>query len=171
MQDHRHGDDGRRGILDMIEDLEDLLANDIKLPFVNRAFWVDVDEFFAQTERIRLALPKAIQSAERVVKDSERKISEAETQKERMIQEARKEGERLTAEARQNAERLTDQSEVTRTATARAREIIREAEDNARDIKKGADEYARGVLQNLDEHVARVISSIRQGRDKLEADR
>lgn len=167
MQDPAARNHGESGILEMIDELDELLENDLKVPFVNRALWVDVDEFFALTNRIRLALPQEIRKAERFVKDGERLMAEAEAQGQRLVQEARKEGDRLIAEAQQKAAQLTDQNEITRAATQRAREIMQEAEQHAREIKKGADDYAREVLENLDEYIARVIGSIRQGREKL----
>lgn len=167
MQDPAAKGRGDSGIVEMIDELDELLENDWKVPWLNRALWVDVDEFFALTHRIRMALPQEIRRAERFVKDSDRLLAEAETHRQRILQEARKEGERLIAEARQKEAQLTDQNEITRAATARAREIMQEAEQHALEIKKGADDYAREVLENLDEYIARVIGSIRKGREKL----
>lgn len=157
---------GEDGVLQMIDDLEQLLAEDIKV--MNRALWVDVDEFFALTNKIRLALPQEVRRADRLVKDSDRLERDAQAQAARIVDEANNEAARLVHEAEGKAQQATEASEITRAATARAKQIMQDAEEHAREIKKGADDYAREVLENLDNYVARVMTTIRQGREKLE---
>ncbi|HEY3266417.1 MAG TPA: hypothetical protein VGM37_05795 [Armatimonadota bacterium] len=171
MQDPSAKTKSENDILDLLDELEEIIAQDVKVPLLKRALWVDVDEFFALTNKIRLALPNEIRRAERVVKDADRLNQEAATQAARIVQESRKEADRLVAEGRAKAEQITDETEITRAATAKAKQIMQDAEEHAREIKKGADEYARDVLENLDSYIARVMGSIRQGRDKLDAKR
>jgi cell division septum initiation protein DivIVA len=166
MQDPQAKLKGEAGILDLIDELEELINDDFHL--FNRAFWVDVDEFFAMSNKIRLALPQEIRKAERFVKDSARLMADGQAQADRIVQEARKEADRIVQEAGVKAEQITADTEITRAATIRAKQTMQEAEEHAREIKKGADDYARDVLENLDDYIARVMGSIRQGRDKLE---
>lgn len=162
---------GEESVLQMIDDLEQLLEEDIKVPFVNRAIWVDVDEFFSLTNKIRLALPQEVRRADRFVKDSDRLAQDAQAQAARIVEEARAEAERHIWEAQEKAQQAIEASLITRAATARAKQIMQDAEEHAREIKKGADDYAREVLENLDNYIARVMTTIRQGREKLDTKR
>ncbi|HEY3413481.1 MAG TPA: hypothetical protein VGM51_10575 [Armatimonadota bacterium] len=171
MQDSIAKSRGDDSVLQMMDELEDLISEDLKVPFVNRAIWVDVDEFFALTNKIRLALPQEVRRADRFVKDADRLTHDAQAQAAHIVDEARAEADRLIAEAAEKARLATESTEINRAATMRAKQLMQDAEDHAREIKKGADDYAREVLENLDNYIARVMSTIRQGKDKLDTKR
>jgi cell division septum initiation protein DivIVA len=171
MQDAVARTRGEDSVLQMIDELGDLIEDDLKIPFVNRAIWVDVDEFFALTNKIRLALPQEVRRADRFVKDADRLTHDAQAQAAHIVEEARGEADRLVKDAEVKAALATDATEITRAATARAKQIMQDAEEHAQEIKRGADDYARDVLDNLDNYIARVISTVRQGREKLDTKR
>jgi cell division septum initiation protein DivIVA len=155
--------------LRLLDELEEMIED--CMPLGKRALWVNVDEFFTLTNKIRVSLPQELRRAERFVRDGERLLAESRSQAERIVQEAQREADRVVQDASAKADQLTLESEITRTATAKAKLILQEAEEHARGIRRGADEYARDVLENLDEYVSRVASSIQRGREKLEPNR
>lgn len=153
-------------VLRMLDKLEELVEGSLHL--FNKALFLDLEEFFVLTNRIRASLPDEVKRASRVATDSDRIVAGAREEAERMLAYAREESERLIETAKSEVPKLIDNSEINRLATAQSREIIAAAEQTAREIRAGADEYAKEVLTNLENFTARVMGTIQRGREKLE---
>jgi cell division septum initiation protein DivIVA len=156
-------------VLEYLDELEELIEHDLRVPpFRRYALFVNVEEVFSITNNIRLALPKEMREAQRVVTEGSNMIQTAENRATRIVEEAQREAERLRQEAAEMAERITTQEEVTRHATIKARQILQEADDTARETRRAADEYAQQGLKALNEHLTRVLTTIQKGRDRWE---
>lgn len=150
----------------LIDRLEDLVGG--SRHFFNKAWGIDLEEFYILTNKIKASLPDDVRKATRLTKDSQRIVEEARMEAEQVLERARKEADRLMTEARTEAERLKDTHEISRIATTQAKEIVAQAEQNAAEMRRGADEYAMDVLARLENEVARAMTTIQKGREKLE---
>ena len=150
---------------ELIQKLEELVEKSRQL--FNNAF-VNVDEFYTLTNKIRASLPEDVKSAARITRDADHIVSDAKDQSVQMVDQAKADALKIIEEARVEAARMIDASEIHRLATAQAKEILASAEEEARGTRAGADEYAREVLGDLESFVAKVLGTITHGRDKLE---
>ena len=153
-------------VLKMLDKLEELVEGAVHL--FNKAWFVDLEEFFVLTNRIRASLPEEVKRASRVAVDSDKIVGAAREEASLMAGQAREEAARIIEAAGQEAARLVDSSEIDRLATAQAKEIVAAAEQTAREVRSGADEYAKEVLTSLENFAAKVIGTIQRGREKLE---
>ena len=86
----------------LIDELETRMESSKQI--LNHAVWVDLDEFFELTRRIKANLPDEIKRAVRVSREGNRIVDDAREEARRMLDEARAEAERLGRTARAEAE-------------------------------------------------------------------
>jgi len=134
---------------------------------MNHSVWLDLDEFFELTRRIKASLPDEIKRATRVSRDGNRILDDAREEARRMLDEARTESDRLVRTARAEAERLIEAGEIQRLATERATQIVAQAEQRAEQVHQGANAYAREILTNLETTVHRVLEAVEAGKQQL----
>ena len=156
------------GVLQMVNDLESLIERDVKIPFMKgHAFFVNVEEVFTLTNKIRVSLPQELKRAERLVENEARILEDSSAQAARIVQEARREADRLVSEANAKAEVIAADEEVRKLAGEKARQILADAEEQARGLRRNADEYARTTLQGLDDQLGKLQSQIIRGRESV----
>ena len=153
-------------ILKMLDKLEELVEGSLHL--FNKAWFVDIEEFFVLTNRIRASLPEEVKRASRVATDSDKIVSGAKEEAVQIVEQAQEQADKFIVTAREEAAKLVDSSEINRLATSHSREIVAAAEETAREIRTGADEYAKQVLTSLENFTARIIGTIQRGREKLD---
>jgi cell division septum initiation protein DivIVA len=154
--------------LKLLEELEEYVESSKQV--MNKALFVDLDEFFARTNRIKAAVPDEIKRAARITRESQRIGEDAKEEARRILDEARREAEVALREAREEAARQVDEHEITRLATEKGAEIIAQCERQADEIRRGALAYAREVLNNLEGSVTTVLHSIQNGQRQLTVD-
>lgn len=159
--------DSEVDILKLLDRLEEQVEQATHL--FNKALFIDLDEFFVLTNKIRASLPDEVKRASRLANDGDRIVASAREEAARVLEQARAEAAGIIEEARAQAAVLMDSSEIKRLATAQAREIISAAETTAREVRRGADEYSREVLVNLENYTARIMGTIQRGREKLDS--
>src|SRR6266571_8336640 len=71
----------------LIDDLESRVESSKQI--LNHAVWVDLDEFFELTRRIKANLPDEIKRAARVSREGNRIVEDARDEARRMLDEAR----------------------------------------------------------------------------------
>ena len=162
------GDGAAIDVPKLIDRLEDLVEN--SRHFFNKAWGIDLEEFYILTNKIKASLPDDVRKATRLAKDTQRITEEARLEAEQLVERARKDADRIIADAKAEAERLKDAHEIARLATVQAKEMLTQAEQGANEMQRGADEYALDVLTRLENEVARVMSTIQRGREKIERD-
>jgi vacuolar-type H+-ATPase subunit H len=159
------GRGGRFEVMKLLEELEEYVEGSKQM--MNKALFVDLDEFFARTNRIKASVPDEIKRATRITRDSQRILEDAKEEAGRVLDESRREGEQILQVARDEASGLVDEHEITRLATEKAAEIIARSEQQAEEIRRGALAYAREVLNNLESSVTAVLNSIHNGQRQL----
>ena len=151
----------------LIDDLETRVESSKQI--LNHAIWVDLDEFFELTRRLKANLPDEIKRATRVSREGNRIVEDAREEARRMLDEARSEAERLLRTARAEAEHQIETGEIQRVATERATQIVAQADQRAEEVRRGANAYAREVLNNLEATATRVLEAIGVGKQQLES--
>ena len=92
-----------------IDQLEDLVSNGKRVPMSHKVM-VDEDEFIHQLDEVRSSIPVEIREAQRLLKERERLIGEAQEQAARIVNDAQRRASVLVsehtilAEAKQHAE-------------------------------------------------------------------
>jgi len=155
-------------IMQLLDELEEHVESSKQV--MNKAIWVDLDEFFARTNKIRASLPDEIRRATRIAREGQRILEDAKEESRRLLEEARAEAEKTITAARAEAERLVAASEVQRIATEKAAEIIHAAEQRSEELRSGARGYALEVLSNLEGSVNKILASIHKGQEQLGAE-
>jgi hypothetical protein len=131
---------------DLIDELEDVLADGRRLPFTGGRLLVDEDRLLDVIDRMRAALPESVRRAQRVLAEQERLMAEAQTRVKSLLDER-------GLNAALDDERLR---------------LLAAAEADAEAVRRGADEYARHVLLGLDERLARIRAEVRSGLATLD---
>ncbi len=131
---------------DLIDELEDVLAEGRRVPFSGRLL-VDEERILDIIDRMRVAIPEEHKRARRIVQEQERLIAEAQARVQQVLEE------RGLLEA---------------VEAERAR-LLQQAEQEAAMVRAGADDYARQVLEDLDARLAKLVTSVRNGLHELGA--
>lgn len=103
---------------------------------------INEDDFLDVIDQMRTAIPKEIKEAEKIQRERERYIAQAEEEADRIVQMAK-----------EDADKLLDEHEIVRSAAKREETIIERAQREAAVLKGEADEYARGVLLSLNDQL------------------
>ncbi|MCC6485115.1 MAG: hypothetical protein IT209_09750 [Armatimonadetes bacterium] len=153
-------------IIKLLDRLEQLVEDSMQI--FGRAMWVNADEFFVYTNKIRAFLPEDLKRANRMSRDSEKLLEETKDEVRQTMDSVRQEADRYLQDARERAQQMVSQSEVTRQANAEALRVVEAAEKRAAEIRFGADQYAKEVLASLDAFLGRIMGTIDRGRQKLD---
>ncbi len=127
---------------------------------------VNEDEFLELIDQLRTAIPREVRQAERILQERDRAIADGEG-----------DAERIREQAREEAARMVEDGDIVTAANLRAQTIIDRARVEADALKSEADAYASSVLQDLDgqlgalgEQLGRLMSTVRNGLQKLSKD-
>ena len=146
----------------LIDRLERLLNESWRMP-LSAYLVVNEDEFLDIIDQMRTAIPREVKEGEKIQRERERIIAQAEEEAERLLQLAQ-----------EDAAKLVEQHEIIRMSDQRARTIIERAQREAEVLKGEADEYAGQVLVSLDSQIgvlegqiAGLRTTVRNGLDAL----
>jgi hypothetical protein len=149
-------------IYHLIDRLERLLNESWRMP-LSAYLVINEDDFLDVIDQMRTAIPHEIKEGERIQRERDRMIAQAE-----------EEGERIVALAKEESVKLVQEHELILAAEQRAGTIIERAQREADVLKAGADEYARTVLADLvdqldamDEQIANLQLTARNGLETL----
>jgi hypothetical protein len=149
-------------IYHLIDRLERLLNESWRMP-LSAYLVINEDDFLDVIDQMRTAIPKEIKEAERVQRERERLVAQAE-----------EEADRIVKLSQEEADKLVDEHEIVRGAAQREQTIIERAQREAEVLKAEADEYARGVLTSLndqldavDGQIAGLLQTVRNGLETL----
>jgi hypothetical protein len=144
--------------------LERLLNESWRMP-LSAYLVINEDDFLDVIDQMRTAIPKEVKEGERIQRE-----------RERIIAQAQEEADRIVKLAQEDAEGLLDDHEIIRAAAKREQTIIERAQKEAEVLKGEADEYARSVLLSLNEQlgtldgqIATLLSTVQNGLATLSA--
>jgi vacuolar-type H+-ATPase subunit H len=135
--------DGAADILYLVDQLEELVGIGKRVPFSGRVM-VEEEEFLALVDQLRVAVPNEIKQAQRVIKERERVIGEAQDEASRIVQAAR-----------ERAEIMISQNVILAEARQRGEEVLRQAEEEQQRTRGELDVYILEQLQLVEDAVRR----------------
>lgn len=115
----RNEQEGAPALVYNIDRLEELVSGGKRVPMSHKVM-VDEDEFIQLMDEIRISIPMEIRDAQRLLKERERLVGEAQEQAERIVNDAQRRASVLVsehtilAEAKQHAEELLRAAEKRR---------------------------------------------------------
>lgn len=149
-------------IYHLIDRLERLLAESMRLP-LSAYLVINEDDFLNVIDQMRTAIPQQIRDGERLQREKERIVAQAE-----------EEAQRVVIKAREQAGGLVAEHELSLAAQAHADAILESAKQEAQILKADANEYARAVLGSLDsqlhsveEQISNLLVTVRNGLDTM----
>jgi vacuolar-type H+-ATPase subunit H len=145
-----------------IDRLERLLAESMRLP-LSAYLVINEDDFLDVIDQMRTAIPQQIRDGERLQRERERIVAQAE-----------EEAERVVLKARERASGLVTDHELSLAAQTNADAIMQSARRDAQVLKAETNEYARAVLGSLDgqlhgveEQISNLLVTVRNGLNTL----
>jgi hypothetical protein len=135
--------DGSADILYLVDRLEELVGIGKRVPFSGRVM-VEEEEFLALVDQLRVAVPNEIKQAQRVIKE-----------RERIVGEAQDEGARIVQVARDRADALVSQHGIVEEARQRSEDILRAAEEDRQRAHGEIDVFIVEQLQLVEDAVRR----------------
>ncbi len=147
----------RIDILQLVDRLEQLLDEGRKVP-LSRYVFVDPEIASSILGQMRISVPREIEMARALEKDCDR-----------ILAEANEEAARLLAEARDEANRILDENALYDQAAIEAKNLLLSARAEADEIRSGADQYAIAQLAVMESEVVRVLETVRNGLELLQA--
>ncbi len=137
-------------LLALLDDLEGIIEKGSRIPFTSVVL-IDRDVYLDAVDAVRLSMPEALVQAERIVRDKERIIAQADA-----------EAERITSLAREQAAFLISDRQLLRTAELQSEAILNTAREDAKEIISSAQKYVSDLLAQLESETVRVLSEIRK---------
>lgn len=139
----QHPNDSAADILYLVDQLEELVGVGKRVPLSNRVM-VEEADFLALVDQLRVALPNEIKQAQRVIKDRERIIGEAQDEAARIVQTAR-----------DRAELMVSQNVILAEARQRGEEILRQSEEQSQRTRGEMDVFVLEQIQLVEDAVRR----------------
>jgi len=146
-------------ILHLVDRLEEIVKRSKQLPFSNLRF-VDERHLWPLLDQMRISIPDEVRRAERIMREKERTMAQAQEEAERIVTLARTEAAQLTAE-----------HAIAQAAETQAASIRERAMREAGNIRTGADDYAFDVLCKLEEDLKRALTVTENGIRTIQAER
>ena len=146
-------------ILHLVDRLEEVIKGSSQLPFSGIRF-VDERHIWPLLDQMRISIPEEVRRAERIIREKDRTMAQAQEETERIIALARSEAVQLTAE-----------HAIVQATEEQSARIRAEAEREAESIRAGADDYAFEVLCNLEQELKRSLTIIENGLQTIQAER
>jgi cell division septum initiation protein DivIVA len=149
-------------IYHLIDRLERLLNESWRMP-LSAYLVINEDDFLDVIDQMRTTVPQEVKEGEKVQRERERILAQAE-----------EEGQRVVHLAQEDATKLIEEHALIEAANQRAETILERAQREALVLKRDADEYAREVLVSLDDQLGTLedqitilLSTVRNGLDTL----
>ncbi len=135
--------DGTTDILYLLDQLEEFVGIGKRVPFSARVM-VEEEDFLALVDQLRVAVPNEIKQAQRVIKE-----------RERIVGEAQEEGARIIKVARDRADALVSQSGILAEARQRSEEVLRQVEEERQRARGEIDVFIVQQLRLVEDAVRR----------------
>jgi cell division septum initiation protein DivIVA len=146
-------------ILHLVDRLEEVFNDGRPIP-LTRKMAVDEDRVLELIDQMRVSIPEEVKKAQQIL-----------NQRDKILAQAQEEAQRTVQLAQEKATQLVERETLVEQAKLRAQDVIRQAEDDADGIRADADDYVLDVLTRLEAETAKSLNQIRNGMNKLRADK
>lgn len=159
-------EDGTVDILYLVDRLEELVGVGKRVPFSGRVM-VEEEQFLALIDQLRFAVPNEIKQAQRVIRERERIVADAQETASRIIDAARKQAEYVMSkdgllnEARQQSE------QILATAEEKRKRSLGEIDVYAIDQFNKIEDALREGLSIIDHAVRETVAALNEARDNV----
>ena len=142
----------------LMDELEDILEASWRLPLSGGKAMVDTSEVKRILEDIRLALPREVVQAKKIVDERNKILDKAQSEIDAMM--------KISEE---KVKIMVSKSGIVRSAQNTANDIISEANARAQEIKSSTNEYVSNMMKRLDETITTNLAEIRKARQMLQS--
>lgn len=146
-------------ILHLVDRLEEVFNDGRPIP-LTRKLAVDEDRILELIDQMRVSIPDEVKKAQQIL-----------NQRDKILAQAQEEAQRTVQLAQERAVQQVERETLVEQARVRASEIIKQAEADAEAVRVEADDYVLDVLEKLEAETARSLNTIRNGINKLRADK
>lgn len=146
-------------ILHLVDRLEEVFNDGRPIP-LTRKLAVDEDRVLELIDQMRVSIPDEVKKAQQIL-----------NQRDKILAQAQEEAQRTVQLAQEKATQLVERETLVEQAKLRAQDVMRQAEDDADGIRADADDYVLDVLTRLEAETAKSLNQIRNGINKLRADK
>jgi F0F1-type ATP synthase membrane subunit b/b' len=159
-------EDGTVDILYLVDRLEELVGVGKRVPFSGRVM-VEEEQFLALIDQLRIAVPNEIKQAQRVIRERERIVADAQETASRIIDAAQKKAEYIVSqdgllnEARQQSEQILSVAEEKR------KRSLGEIDVYAIDQFNKIEDALRDGLSIIDQAVRETVAALNDARDNV----
>ena len=144
-------------ILDMLDELENVIASGKKPLLQGDKVMVEQDAIYRYLDQIRAALPDEIRDAQWLKKEEQR-----------ILDTAKADYDRILLEAKAEAEKIAEQTEIVRMARQKAEEIIMSAQQTAHELTEGAFMYANDIMEKIEKQLTIYYDVVQDGREEIQ---
>ncbi|WP_236630894.1 ATP synthase subunit B family protein [Bifidobacterium aemilianum] len=155
-------------VYDIIDHLEELLDQAKGSLFAPSSVKVDRREFADQLTELKSMLPVQLERASSLMRESERRLENAQSQANAIISSAKSQATDTVNEAQEQAQFLVSQENVTALAQQKARSMLDQAQAKATHLTQGADRYCQKVMGELEEQLGKLSTDVKAGLKVLE---
>ncbi len=145
---------GTADILYLVDRLEELVGMGKRVPLSNRVM-VEEEEFLSLVDQLRVAVPNEIKQAQRVIKE-----------RERIIGEAQDEARSIVKAAQDRAELLLSQHGVLAEARVRGEEILRRAEEERQRTRGQTELFFMEQIQLVEDAIRRGMAVMAEAAEQ-----
>jgi hypothetical protein len=159
-------EDGTVDILYLVDRLEELVGVGKRVPFSGRVM-VEEEQFLALIDQLRIAVPNEIKQAQRVIRERERIVADAQETAGRIVDAAKKKAEYVVSqdgllnEARQQSEQILASAEEKR------KRSLGEIDVYAIDQFNRIEDALRDGLAIIDQAVRETVAALNEARDNV----
>ena len=150
-QDQQHG---TADILYLVDRLEELVGVGKRVPFSGRVM-VEEEEFLTLVDQLRVAIPNEIKQAQRVIKE-----------RERIIGEAQDEAAQIIASAKDRTELLVSQHGIMLEARKRSEDVLRLAEEKRQRTQGEVDYFLLEQFQLIEDAIRRGMAVMEEAAEQ-----
>lgn len=146
-------------ILHLVDRLEEVFNEGRPIP-LTRKLAVDEDRVLELIDQMRVSIPEEVKKAQQIL-----------NQRDKILAQAQEEADRTVKLAQEKAGQLVEREGLVEQAKLRAQDVLRQAQADAEGIRADADDYVLDTLTRLETETARSLQQIRNGINKLRADK
>lgn len=151
----------------IINEIEEYIANCKQVPLSNTKIYVVRDELEELVNELRLKTPDEIKKYQKIISNKEAILTDAKEQAESIINAAKIHTEELINEHEIMQKAYEQANEVITNASLQAQDIVDKATEDANNIRLGAIRYTDDMLANLQIIIEHSIENSRIKYDAL----
>ena len=159
-------DDGTVDILYLVDRLEELVGMGKRVPFSGRVM-VEEEEFLALVDQLRIAVPNEIKQAQRVIKERERVIGEAQDEAGKILRVARDKSQYVVSEQGLLNEAKLQGEEILRQAEERRKRAMGEIDVYALDQFAKVEVAMRDGLEIIENAIKDTVDALDQAKSHI----